>query len=88
MHTNDPGFVPPHCPNPNCPYHRQLIAGWRVKRIGYFRRQLNPTRIQRFLCLHCRRSFSTQTFATSYWLKRPDILPQLLTKTLGCMANR
>ncbi|MDO9693408.1 MAG: hypothetical protein Q7W56_01610, partial [Candidatus Latescibacteria bacterium] len=88
MLTNNSDFVPPHCPNPNCPYHRQLIAGWRFKRIGYFRRQLSPTRIQRFLCLHCRRSFSTQTFATSYWLKRPDILPQLLTKTLGCMANR
>ena len=88
MHTSDPGFVPPHCPNPNCPYHRQLTPGWRFKRIGYFRRQLNPTRIQRFLCLHCRRSFSTQTFATSYWLKRPDILKQLLTKTTGCMANR
>jgi len=88
MHTHDPGFIPPHCPNPNCTYHKQLTAGWRFKRIGYFRRQLNPTRIQRFLCLHCRRSFSTQTFATTYWLKRPDIFAQLLTKTTGCMANR
>ncbi|MBK6900092.1 MAG: IS1 family transposase [bacterium] len=88
MHTNDSDFVPPHCPNPNCQHHRRLSPGWRFKRIGYYRRQLNPTRIQRFLCLHCRRSFSTQTFATNYWLKRPDILPQLLTKTTGCMANR
>lgn len=88
MHTNDPGFVPPHCPNPNCQHHRQLSRSWRFKRIGYYRRQLNPDRIQRFLCLHCRRSFSSQTFSTSYWLKRPDILPQLLTKTTGCMANR
>ncbi len=88
MHTIDSGFVPPHCPNPNCRHHRQLTPGWRFKRIGYYRRHLSPHRIQRFLCLHCRRSFSTQTFATSYWLKRPDILPQLLTKTTGCMANR
>jgi hypothetical protein len=38
--------------------------------------------------MHCRRSFSCQTFATDYWLKRPDILPRLMTKTCGGMANR
>lgn len=88
MGTTTDSFQPPHCPNPNCLHHRQLPGRWCFKRIGYFRRQTAPHRIQRFLCLHCHRSFSTQTFATSYWLKRPDILPQLLTKTTGCMANR
>ncbi len=48
----------------------------------------SPYRIQRFRCLHCRRSFSSQTFSTTYWLKRPDILPQLFMKTIGGMANR
>ena len=81
-------FVPPHCPNPNCRHHAELAADWRFKRTGTYRRQLPPYRIQRFLCLHCRRSFSTQTFSTSYWLKRPDILRVLLTKTVGAMANR
>jgi len=47
-----------------------------------------PYRIQRFRCLHCQRSFSSQTFSTTYWLKRPDILPQLFMKTIGAMANR
>jgi transposase-like protein len=88
MDTHDPNFQPPHCPNPDCPYHKQLTAGWRFKRIGFFYRKARPHCIQRFTCLRCRRSFSSQTFATDYWLKRPDILPQLLTKTLGCMANR
>ena len=88
MDTNHPDFIPPHCPNPDCLYHQQLTAGWRFKRIGSFRRQAHPHCIRRFTCLHCRRSFSTQTFSTSYWLKRPDILPQLPTKTTGCMANR
>jgi transposase-like protein len=88
MDPNDRGFVPPHCPNPNCLYHQQLTSGWRFKRIGSFGRQVAPRRIARFLCLTCRRSFSTQTFSTTYWLKRPDVLPQLLTKTTGCMANR
>ena len=88
MRNPNNSFVPPHCPNPNCKYHLQLEAGWRFKCIGTYGRQVAPHRIQRFLCLHCRRSFSTQTFSTTYWLKRPDILPQLLTKTTGCMANR
>ncbi len=88
MDTNHPDFLPPHCPNPNCLYHKQLTSGWRYKRIGTFRRQTAPRCIPRFLCKHCKRSFSTQTFSTTYWLKRPEILPQLLSKTTGCMANR
>jgi len=81
-------FVPPHCPNPKCPHHRHLPEHWRFKRIGNFWRHQAPHRIQRFLCLHCRRSFSSQTFAADYWLKRADVLPHLLTKTAGGMANR
>ena len=83
-----PDFRPPFCPNPNCPYHNGLARGWRYKKIGFFWRQAKPHRIQRFTCLHCRRSFSSQTFSATYWLRRPDIYPQLLTKTVGCMANR
>lgn len=88
MYTPEERITPPHCPNPNCLFHNPLCHGWRFKRIGSFGRQLAPHRIQRFLCLHCRRSFSTQTFSTSYWLKRPDVLPALVTKTTGAMANR
>jgi transposase-like protein len=81
-------FIPPHCPNQNCQYHSQFDPTWRYKRIGSFRSQARPNGTQRFLCKHCNRSFSTQTFSPNYWLKRPDILPQLLTKTTGGMANR
>ena len=88
MSTRADTFIPPHCPNPNCQFHNVLRRGWRFKRIGTYWRQVAPHRIRRFLCLHCRRSFSTQTFSTSYWLKRPDVLPALLTKTTGAMANR
>ena len=88
MDTHDPNFVPPHCPNPDCLYHQQLADGWRFKCIGTFWRQVRPNRIRRFKCRHCNRTFSSQTFSTTYWLKRPDILAQLLTKTTGCMANR
>ena len=83
-----PQWKPPFCPNPNCKFHRELHQGWHFKRIGFYRRQTHPRRIQRFLCLHCRRSFSTQTFRTDYWLRRPDILPELMTLICGCMAIR
>jgi len=81
-------FTPPFCPNPNCLYHNTLSQGWRFKRAGFFVRLIAPHRVQRFTCLHCRRSFSSQTFATTYWLKRPE-LPQLIfMKAVGGMANR
>lgn len=81
-------FTPPFCPNPNCPHHNGLSSHWPWKRAGFYTRLAPPHRIQRFTCRRCRRSFSSQTFSTSYWLKRPDILPQLFSKTVGAMANR
>jgi len=88
MNTVTDSFVPLHCPNSNCHHHNGLHPDWRFKRCGYFWSHSQRKRIPRFLCHSCRRSFSSQTFAANYWLKRPDILPQLLTKTTGCMANR
>jgi transposase-like protein len=81
-------WVPPFCPNHNCPFHNDQRPAWRFKRMGFFVRQAHPQRIRRFLCLHCHVSFSSQTFSADYWLKRPDILPKLTTKTCGAMANR
>ena len=83
-----PKWQPPFCPNPNCKFHKDFSQEWRYKRIGFYTRQAFPRRIQRFLCLHCRRSFSCQTFSPDYWLKRPDVLPRLMDLTCGCMANR
>jgi transposase-like protein len=83
-----PSWRPPFCPNANCFFHNSLSSDWRYKRIGFYTRQSYPHRIRRFLCLDCRRSFSCQTFSADYWLRRPDILPRLMTKTTGCMANR
>ena len=81
-------WAPPFCPNPNCKHHNHSGGPWPFKKIGYFRRLLAPHRIQRFTCKVCKRSFSTQTFSTTYWQKRPDIDAQIIMRTLGCMANR
>ena len=81
--THHHQWKPPHCPNPHCKYHNDLLANWPVIRFGYFWRQARPHRIRRYRCKHCRVTFSSQTFDTTYYLKRPDILPQLMTKATG-----
>ena len=57
-------------------------------RDGFFSRLAAPHRIQRFRCCHCRRRFSEQTFRTSYWLKRPELLLPVLHALLSCSALR
>jgi transposase-like protein len=65
-----------------------LSRDWPFKKKGFFSRQSRPQRIQRFTCLACRRHFSTQTFSTTYWQKRPDLIARLYLMVVGCMANR
>ena len=81
-------WAPPFCPNPNCKHHNNSGDLWPYKKIGFFRRLTAPHRIQRFTCKACKRSFSTQTFSTTYWQKRPDLDPLIIMKTTGGMANR
>ena len=81
-------FIPPHCPNPKCRFHKPLQDGWHFKRAGYYWRQNRTIRIQRFTCLHCSKSFSTQTFSSDYWQKKPNMASQLFFKVVGGMANR
>ncbi|HXV13582.1 MAG TPA: hypothetical protein VEC56_05195, partial [Candidatus Krumholzibacteria bacterium] len=54
----------------------------------FFLRQRSPHRIQRFTCLGCHRHFSTQTFSTSYWQKRPELMGRIVMMVVGCMGNR
>ncbi len=88
MGPGSAGWVPPHCPNPNCTYFNTLTDAWPYKRKGFYLRQTRPHRIQRFTCLACRRHFSTQTFSTSYWQKRPDLIARIVMLVVGCMGNR
>lgn len=81
-------FVPPFCPNPRCHYHRADRDLWHWVRAGAFTRQAHPHRIARFQCRHCRRHFSTQTFSTTYWLRRPDRLEPVAHRLVGGSALR
>jgi transposase-like protein len=88
MSPHHPAWKPPFCPNPNCQFHQGLHLCWPYKKIGFYTRQAAPKRIQRFLCHVCHRSFSRQTFCTSYWLKRPDLLSHIFLAAVACSANR
>ena len=87
MTTQAAPQAPPFCPNPRCGYHAQPV-GWRVVRDGFYDRRCSPTRIQRFRCRHCRRRFSEQTFRTSYWLKRPQLLAAVFHGLVSCACLR
>jgi transposase-like protein len=78
---------PPHCPNPEC---ESLASSkpWRFKKKGFFERDIRPRRIQRYICQHCRRSFSSQTFAVDYWLKRGDLLEAVFHRLVSCSGLR
>jgi len=87
METTPPLRRPPFCPNPRCPFHENS-TGWRFRKTGFFERRARPRRIQRYRCSRCRRSFSSQTFDVSYWLKRPDLPRRLFFRLLACSAFR
>src|ERR1041384_7373565 len=73
--SDAPAFqAPPFCPNPRCKFHGDADEPWAWVRAGFFRRATAPHRVQRFRCDHCGRYFSEQTFRTTYWLKRPELL--------------
>ena len=86
--THRPTWRPPHCPNPACDHHQPGSGSWPYRKHGFFRRRTSPQQIQRYLCLACRRSFSNQTFSTTYWHRRPTLLAEVMTHTVGGMANR
>ncbi|NNL65901.1 MAG: IS1 family transposase [Myxococcales bacterium] len=61
---------------------------WRFKKKGFFATAQLRRRIQRYLCQHCGRSFSSQTFRPDYWLRRGELLPRVFHRSLGCSALR
>jgi hypothetical protein len=81
-------WTPPFCPNPGCKYHCGGTT-WKWILFGTFaRKHCLPAEIQRYRCLHCKRTFSTQTFDTSYWLHKPSYLPQIFLRIQACSCLR
>ena len=86
-HTDAPQ-APPFCPNEDCEFHCDPTCSWRWVRAGFFSRAAAPHRIQRYQCVDCGRYFSDQTFRTTYWLKRPELLQPVFEGLVQCAAFR
>jgi len=78
---------PPHCPFRDCDSHGNPDT-WRALKKGFYERLARPRRIQRYRCSHCGRSFSSQTFAPSYWLRHPQLLKAILCRIDSCSGLR
>ncbi|HEY5719949.1 MAG TPA: hypothetical protein VIW02_06165 [Gammaproteobacteria bacterium] len=89
--------MPPFCPWPGCPEHRRAGCGFRFTHHGTYATARRT--VPRFRCSACGRTFSRQSFALSYYLKRPElVLPvaaglqagsahRQLARTLGCAPS-
>ena len=83
-------FHPPFCPKPRCPEHQRRPGGPRFyQRKGFYSRKCDRRRIQEFRCRTCGGRFSQQTFATTYYMKRPELLlPVAAWMTSGAPLRR
>ena len=78
---------PPFCPRPDCVSHVES-GTWHYKKKGFYTRKAAPRRIQRYVCLHCGRNFSSQTFSPTYWLRYPKLLRPVFSRVLACSGFR
>ena len=78
---------PPFCPHPRCD-SRANPKTWRFHKKGFYDRAQKPNRIQRYRCTRCRRYFSSQTFSSGYWLRRPDLLEPVFHRLVACSGMR
>ena len=79
--------MPPFCPRRQCEQHTSGQV-FRWVRYGWYTRAAAPHRVPRFRCEHCRHTFSAQSFSTTYWLRRPDVLLPLAHGVLACSGYR
>jgi len=83
MDSSKPCFTPPFCPHRDCKYH-QNQEGWRFIRWGHYLRTCPRVHtVPRYRCSHCHRTFSRQTFQTSYWLRRPELFSTTCERLLS-----
>ena len=79
-------FEPPHCPAPRCPAHSS--RPFRIQRHGTYRRRCDGRLVQRFRCLECCSTFSTQAFRLDYRLRRPRLALELWSLFISKVTHR
>lgn len=82
-------FVPAFCPRPDCVQHRVAPAAFRYTRLkATYRRRCDDRIVPRFRCRACHRGFSQQSFAVSYYLKRPELTIPIARGLVNGCAHR
>ena len=82
-------FWPRFCPWPDCAAHHDAGARRvRFRRHGAYSRRCDGRRVPRFRCPCCRRTFSLQSFAVSYYLKRPELTQPIARGLVAGSAHR
>jgi hypothetical protein len=92
-------FVPRFCPRKECSQHTLADgAAFRFQWFGSYLRKEGRS-VPRYRCLACGKTSSKQTFALSYYLKRPELLVPIfaglqagschrqLARSLGCAPS-
>ncbi len=80
-------FQPSFCPRAECREHTRTSPGYRFRRHGEYATR-RRSRVPRFLCLTCRHTFSRQTFAVSYYRKRPELIRPVASGLVAGSAHR
>lgn len=82
-------FRPTFCPWPACPAHQAGVSPPPAfSRHGSYSRLCDGRRVPRFRCHACRRTFSLQSFAFSYYLKRPELTLPIARGLVAASAHR
>ena len=81
-------FVPAFCPWPACVEHARRFGTLRCLPHGSYRRQCDGRLVPRFRCRSCGRTFSQQSFAFSYYLKRPELSAPIAAGLVAGSAHR
>src|SRR5574341_2126256 len=81
-------FVPAFCPWPECAEHCRRTGTLRYLSQGTYRRLCDGRVVPRFRCLGCGRTFSQQSFAFSYYLKRPELSRPIAAGLVAGSAHR
>src|SRR6185295_1646983 len=80
-------FTPRFCPWSDCPAHVDPGQRFGFRRHGSYSTRRRPT-VPRFRCAACRRTFSRQSFAVSFYLKRPELLVPVAALLQAGSAHR
>jgi transposase-like protein len=81
-------FAPAFCPHRDCFQHCQSNPKlFSYKHHGYYERR-DGQRVPRYYCHSCRRTFSKRSFATTYYMKRPELLVPIANGLVNGAAHR